>query len=241
MKDLKKIISEKKLFTLEMENVIRFIESNDIKLNNLNGLEIFGGTGTTDILLSKKLKNFDIWEIDENCESKLKNLFPNSKIKICDSIKILKEKNNFSKYDLILLDNPMSVFGSNDEPYKYCEHFDTLEYISKLIDKSAIVIFLVNKKPFYHKKLLKKNILWKKRRKTFYGNLNIDNLSTNFLINFYIEFFQKYQLKTLFANNIIRHNPHLDYYIFKLEKISPSNKIKNIDWVSLSGLIKRNS
>tara|TARA_B110000014_G_scaffold263183_1_gene259114 strand:- start:2292 stop:3017 length:726 start_codon:yes stop_codon:yes gene_type:complete len=241
MEDLKKTISEKKLFSLEMVNVIKLIESHNIKLNSLNGIEIFGGTGTTDILLGKKLKSFEIWEIDENCESKLKDMFPNSKIKICDSIKILKENNNLSTYDLILLDNPMSVFGSNNEPYKYCEHFDTLENISKLIDKSAIVIFLVNKKPFYHKKLLRKNTLWKERRKSFYGNLNINNLSNNFLINFYIEFFKKYHLKTLFANNIIRHNPHLDYYIFKLEKINSSNKIKNIDWVSLSGLIKTNS
>ena len=52
----------------------------------------------------------------------------------------------------------MSVFGISDELDQYCEHFDVLHNIGKLIDKTAIVIFLVNKKPFFHFSNIKKEV-----------------------------------------------------------------------------------
>ena len=65
----------------------------------------------------------------------------------------------------------MSVFGE-----KNCEHFDVIKNIGKLIDNEAIIVFLVNKKPFFFKKFIQKNRLWKKRRKEFYGDLDVENI-----------------------------------------------------------------
>ena len=123
----------------------------------------------------------------------------------------------------------------------YCEHFDVIKNIEKLIDKEAIVIFLVNKKPFFSKKLKKKNILWRKRRQEFYGKIDTDNMSIQFLTNFYTELFKSLGLQTVFVNSIPRHNPHLDYFIFLLRKNSKQNKdsLKTMDWISLYPLLSK--
>ena len=135
----------------------------------------------------------------------------------------------------------MSVFGTKKNSYEYCEHFDIIKNIDKLIDKEAIVIFLVNKKPFFSKKLKKKNILWRKRRQEFYGKIDTDNMSIQFLTNFYTELFKSLGLQTVFVNSIPRHNPHLDYFIFLLRKNSKQNKdsLKTMDWISLYPLLSK--
>jgi hypothetical protein len=238
MKDLKKIISEKKLFHSGMKNVVDYLFSKNIKLEELSGVEIFGGTGETDIFLAEKLKMFEIWEVDRSCFTELKKKFSKSKIDICDSIEKLEKEYNDSKFDVIIMDNPMNVYGSNKESTKYCEHFDILKNIHKLINKEAIIIFLVNKKPFFYNRLDEKNIIWKNRRNKFYGDINIENINTDYLIKFYEEYFKKNNLETIFSKNIMRHHPHLDYFIFKVRK-NEVKIINNIDWISLNPLFER--
>jgi len=226
----------KKLFRIKSESIIDFLE-NKIDLENFKAIEIFGGEGVNDSIFSKYAKYFEIWEIDSSLESELNKNVPNAKIKFCDSIKTLNENNDFGFFDLILIDNPMSVFG---EKLEYCEHFDVIKNISKLIDKETIIIFLVNKKPFF-KKNQQKNIFWKKRRKLFYGNLDTTDLSIDFLLNFYKELFRSFGFDTVISKNIPRHTPHLDYLIFKLKRknVNGDNKIKHIDWISLTPFLNR--
>ena len=241
MKDITKIISSKNTFALRMNHVVDFLKSKDVPLEKFRAVEIFGGIGKTDAVLTKNVKTFEIWEIDQKLKPQLEKRFPNAKIKICDSIKILNKSQKIGKFDLILIDNPMSVFGTKKNSYEYCEHFDIIKNIDKLIDKEAIVIFLVNKKPFFSKKLKKKNILWRKRRHEFYGNVDTNNMSVQFLTSFYTELFMSLRLMTIFVNSIPRHNPHLDYFIFLLRKNYKSNKdsLKTMDWVSLYPLLSK--
>ena len=238
MKDLKKIISEKKLFHSGMKNVVQYLLSKNIKLGELNGIEIFGGTGETDIFLAEKLKTFEIWEIDRSCFTELKKKFSKSKINICNSVEKLEKEYDDSKFDIIIMDNPMNVYGPNNESTKYCEHFDILKNIYKLINKEAIVIFLVNKKPFFYNKLYEKNLIWKNRRKEFYGDIDVENINCSYLIKFYEEYFKKFKLETIFSKNITRHHPHLDYFIFRVRK-NEGGLINNVDWISLNPLLER--
>jgi len=242
MDGITKIISNKNTFILRMKHVIDFLKSKDIPLEKLHAVEIFGGTGKTDAILAKNVKTFEIWEIDQKLKPQLEKRFPNSKIKICDSIEILKNSQKIRKSDLILIDNPMSVFGMEKNSVGYCEHFDVIKNIEKLIDKEAIVIFLVNKKPFFSKKLKKKNILWRKRRQEFYGKVDTNNMSIQFLSSFYTELFRSIGLNTIFSNIIPRHSPHLDYFIFMLRKNKNQHKnsLKTLDWISLAPLFPRN-
>ena len=242
MEDIKKIISSKNIFTLRMNHVFDFLKSEGVPLEKLRAIEVFGGIGKTDVVLAKNVKMFEIWEIDEKLKPQLEKSFPNAKIKICDSIEILNKTKKIQKFDLVLIDNPMSVFGTKKNSFEYCEHFDIIKNIGKFMDKQAIVIFLVNKKPFFSNKLKKKNMLWRKRRQLFYGNVDANNMSVQFLTSFYKELFRNMGLITIFSNIIPRHNPHLDYFIFMLRKNENQheNSLKTLDWISLDPLFSRN-
>ena len=241
MEDIKKIILTKNMFTLRMNHIVNFLKSEGVSLEKLCAIEIFGGIGKTDAILAKNVKTFEIWEIDQKLKPQLEKSFPNAKIKICNSIEILNKSQKIRKFDLILIDNPMNVFGTKKNSFEYCEHFDVIKNIKKLIDKEAIVIFLVNKKPFFSKKLKKKNAIWRKRRQEFYGNVDTNNMSIQFLTSFYTELFKSLGLNTVFANSILRHNPHLDYFIFLLRKNYKQNKdsLKTVDWLSLHPLLSK--
>jgi ADP-heptose:LPS heptosyltransferase len=239
MEDIRKIILTKNMFTLRMNHIVNFLKSEGVSLEKLCAIEIFGGIGKTDAILAKNVKTFEIWEIDQKLKPQLEKSFPNAKIKICNSIEILNKSQKIRKFDLILIDNPMSVFGIKKNSFEYCEHFDVIKNIKKLIDKEAIVIFLVNKKPFFSKKLKKKNILWRKRRQEFYGSIDTNNMSVQFLTSFYTELFKSLGLMTIFVNSIPRHNPHLDYFVFLLRKNYKQNNdsLKTVDWISLYPLL----
>ncbi len=71
MEDIRKIIPVKNTFTLRMNDVVNFLKSEDIPLEKLRAIEIFGGTGKTDAVLAKNVKTFEIWEIDEKFKPKL--------------------------------------------------------------------------------------------------------------------------------------------------------------------------
>ena len=114
LKIINKIL-EKELFVLKSEKVKKFLENNGIQINKLDAIEIFGGKGLNDSIFAKNTKTFEVWEIEEELKKELKKNLPNAKITICDSIKILNEKNDFKKYDLILIDNPIGVFGKTLE------------------------------------------------------------------------------------------------------------------------------
>ena len=73
-----------------MNHVVDFLKSEDVPLEKLHAIEVFGGIGKTDVVLAKNVKTFEIWEIDQKLKPELGKSFPNAKIKICDSIEILK-------------------------------------------------------------------------------------------------------------------------------------------------------
>ena len=242
MEDLAKTISNMDIFSLRINQVLDFLKTKSIMLEKLNAIEIFGGTGQNDVAVAISVKTFEIWEIDGKLKPELEKKFPNAKIKICNSIERLKQYQNTSKFDLIMIDNPISVFGAGKNSSEYCEHFDMIKNVGKLIDKEAIVIFLINKKPFFFNKLKKKNELWRNRRQEFYGNINTDDMSIPFLTSFYTELFRNMGLTTIFTNSISRHDPHLDYFIFMLRKndIQYRDSLKTFDWISLDPLFSRN-
>ena len=107
----------------------------------------------------------------------MKKNLPNAKIKIQNSIKTISENLETSKFDLIVIDNPMNTWGTKKETNLYCEHFDFIKHIGNIIDKETILIFNVNKNPFDYDKFPE----WKKRREKFYGEKkNIKTGSTIF-------------------------------------------------------------
>ncbi len=184
--------------------LIHKLESKGIKFENFNAIELFGRDGSWQTkLFAKKVKTLEVWEINKEFEKQLRENLPNSKVKIIDSIKTLQENENSSTFDLILMDNPNNTYGACDNisvDGKYCEHFDILKNIGKLIDKKAVIIYNVNRKPFNYLKFPE----WKKRRDEFYEKTDTEDMSIKSLVTFYEEFFKKIGFKTVFHVNVIR-------------------------------------
>ena len=204
---------DKKLFYERMNDVITFLEKR-VDVSKLNALEVFGRAGdwhTT--AYANRVKSLQVWEIDKKWKNILKKNLPNAKIKILDSIKIIVENLEPSKFDLIVIDNPMNTWGTKKEPSFYCEHFDFIKHIGNIIDKEAILIFNINKNPFDYDKFLE----WKKRREKFYKRKRTSKLSLQFLILFYKKLFLMIGYKTIFQK-IFKRDEYLDYFVFFLRK-----------------------
>ena len=136
--------------------------------------------------------------------------FPNSKIRITDSIKTIKNSSDLPKIDLLLIDNPMNVYENSDGE-KYCEHFDIIKEIYKICKKEILVIFNVNRHTFDYNKYPE----WKKFRDDFYNNKETGDLSITFLHKFYQELFESIGLETMFKINVTRvfyNNIDMTYY-----------------------------
>ena len=204
---------DKKLFYERMNDVITFLEKR-VDVSKLNALEVFGRAGdwhTT--AYANRVKSLQVWEIDKKWKNILKKNLPNAKIKILDSIKTIVENLEPSKFDLIVIDNPMNTWGTKKEPDFYCEHFDFIKHIGNIIDKEAILIFNINKNPFDYDKFLE----WKKRREKFYKRKRTSKLSLQFLILFYKKLFLMIGYKTIFQK-IFKRDEYLDYFVFFLRK-----------------------
>lgn len=175
---------------------------------------MFGRDGKwhTDIF-KQKIKEIEIWEIDKKWKLSLEKNFPNSKIRIQDSIKTLSEKNDFEKFDLILIDNPMNIFSSynKENSISYCEHFDIIKNVYKLIDKKAVVVFNINRKPFDYEKYPK----WAFRRNNFYNVKDASDLKLEFLKEFYKNYFLELGFITIFNEDAVRvtqNNEDMTFY-----------------------------
>lgn len=119
-----------------MRKVFKELKSRGVELNRLNGLEIFGHTGeyhTCDYF--PLIASLEVWEINSSCEKSLRKNLPGAKIKITDSFKEIKTK--AGKFNLIVVDNPISTFDV------YCENFDLFPDIFNVALDGTILILNV--------------------------------------------------------------------------------------------------
>lgn len=185
------------------KELISKLAQKGVELEKFNALEMFGRNGTWHTsFFADKVKSIEIWEIDKKWEQNLNQNFPNSRIKILDSIKTISTNQFFPKFDLLLIDNPMNVFGNqrkNDNKL-YCEHFDLITKIGKLAKDKILVIFNVNRCPFNYENYP----LWKKFRESFYGNVDTSDMDLDFLHTFYHDLFKELGFTTIFSIDTVR-------------------------------------
>jgi len=148
-----------------MQCVLRKLRRRDIKLKDLDVLEVFGGSGEFHTrIYAPKVATLEVWEVDPNHEMILKKHFPNAEVKITDSFKEITTTQR--TYDLVVIDNPMSTYG------QYCEHFDLFPNVFRVARRTAILV--LNVIPEIDAAALKKypylfNAEQLARRKTFYS------------------------------------------------------------------------
>ena len=207
---------------LGMDKLITELEKKGIKFQKLHALEVFGRGGDWHtIAYADKVNSLEVWEIDKKWKNELKKNLPHAKIRFLDSIQTIHESDNFAKFNFIVIDNPQNLYGPKSgglEP-QYCEHFDIIKKIDKLIGKSGTVVFNVNPKPFDYDKFP----LWKKRREEFYGMENTSDMTNEFLINFYEKLFESLGFETVLHIIVRRVTPNpietLYYFAYNLKRI----------------------
>ncbi len=200
-----------------MKKVVNELKLRGVDLSKMRALEVFAREGDwhTQSYVNK-VGSLEAWEIDPKFKKGLSKNLPKAKIVITDSIKEINKKKNFSKYDFIVVDNPQYCYGPN---LKYCEHFEVIPKIAKLLEKQGIIIFNINRQPFGFDELH----LWQKRREEFYKLKDTSNISIKFLLNFYKKLFLNFGYRTKFSFNMVRGTKakgnYLHYLAFHLKHV----------------------
>jgi hypothetical protein len=119
-----------------IQHVFRELRQRGVDPTHMQALEVFGRDGeahTKDY--AAQVAALDIWEIDPRYETQLRRNFPSATISIVDSIEELKVTTN--KYDLIVVDNELGLFG------QCCEHFDLFPQIMRTLNNRSVLILNV--------------------------------------------------------------------------------------------------
>jgi hypothetical protein len=196
-----------------MQKIVYILEREwDIDFSKLNGLEFFSRKGNWQTLsYSDLVKTLTAWEIDEQFESSLRKNLPKAEVTIGDSFKLACEFRYKNRFDFIVFDNPQGTYNG------YCEHFECVDLINKIIKKEGgVVIFNVNKNPFNYDK----TSIWAQRRNHYYNVEESAGLDSVFLLSFYKHKFYTLGFKTLFSFEISRNNEYLSYLVFRIEPIN---------------------
>ncbi len=125
----------RKLGLLPYQKIFNCLSKRNPNLIQWNVLDLFAGDGTMSSLdLKGFVGNIELWDIEPQFETILKDRFPNSIIKIVDSYESINNTNN--KYNIILVDNWPRIISGN------CEHFDLFPKIIELMKDQGILIIL---------------------------------------------------------------------------------------------------
>lgn len=151
------------------ENVIRdMLELKEkYQIGDLRAIELYGGDGHT---LSNKMAEESVsfigYDINPEKEEGFKKNVVNGEFRCGDSVKLLTtmQEGEIGTFNLISTDAPICCYGEN-----YCEHFEILNYVYKLMKKGekVLCVFPVVPKPYDTDKA--ENGEWMKRRAQFYG------------------------------------------------------------------------
>ena len=184
------------IWEAKSEDVIR----NMLKLKTKYGIEefkaieLYGGDGHT---LSNKMAeqsaSFIGYDINPDKEEGFKRNVVNGEFRCGDSVKMMRtmQDGEIGTYNLISTDAPICIYGED-----YCEHFEILEYVYKLLerDRKVLCVFPVTVKPYDTEK--EENSEWMKKRAEFYKTEG-KNLDLDAVYDIYDGIFEKQGLKVI--------------------------------------------
>jgi hypothetical protein len=155
--------------------------------------------------LNSKVKSLEAWEIEPSFILKLKQNLPESKIFCRNSIDFINKITDYTKFDLLIIDNGLNCYGEG-----YCEHFDFLHNIGNVLKDKPFIILNVVHKPFNYDKFPE----WESRRNTFYNVSDSSNLNKEFVKNFYTDLFKSIGFNTINYHTVCREYHNGDDYLY---------------------------
>ncbi len=183
-----------------------------VELSKLRALEFFAREGNWQTTAyADKVKELHAWEIKKTFEETLKANLPGAKVRIGNSFELAESKEYANRFNLIVFDNPQGIYGKEEQ---YCEHFEALKCIKKLLSGEGIVIFNINFKPFDYDK----SPQWRKRRDQFYGLRNTSEITLEFMEDYYKKYFKQLGLLTEFCFIEKRNDEYLAYMVYSLKR-----------------------
>jgi hypothetical protein len=193
--------------------VLRAIKRRGIDPEQLDALEIFGFTGEYHTRsYFKKVSSLEVWEIEPEYETLLKQNLPGALIKITDSFAEIK--NCTKRFSMIVVDNPMSTFG------QYCEHFDLFPDIFRIAAAPAVII--LNIIPSVREKDLKKwpylfNKAQLEKRSSFYRTDNPEKIPIKLMAEIYDDLCRSNGLNMDWY--MVQKRSSVYYFVFKISRI----------------------
>ncbi len=184
-------------------------------IQNTRILEAFANTGEHQAPAYYPYASyFEAWEINPDCEALLKKNLPKATIKITNTYKEVHICNK--KFNLIVLDAHMGIFGPQEE---YCEHFEILPEIFRLCEDQCTLIF--NVMPYCEEKWSQKypTVFREKhleRRKDFYNCPDPTQVPYEYMSSFYSKLCKD---KGFNVDWVFYHQRHLLHYcVIKIKK-----------------------
>jgi hypothetical protein len=159
-----------------IKEVFAKLREYDFDVSGARALEVFGRCGDWHTQYYQSLVgSLEVWEIDSIYREDLKKNLPNAAIKITDSYQEILSTTD--KFDIIVIDNPQSIFGDR----QFCEHFDLFPDILQISAENTCVILNINFEPYnFHQESP-----WYKRRQQFYATDNPEKLKVDEVIETY--------------------------------------------------------
>lgn len=188
----------------------RLMETYQVPLDKAEALELFARDGSWHtVVYAPHVKSIEAWEINPDFYESLRENLPHATIKIVDTWKEIKKATK--KYDLIIIDNPQSIYGKKDE---YCEHFGLLPDVLRISNDGCIIILNVNIEPYN----LKTDSQWWKRRKEYYGTDCPEQLSQNQIMLHYRRICRESSVKMRWALLQQRESGFMYYFVMRIRR-----------------------
>jgi len=119
-----------------IEKVFRELRKRDVNPGDLHALEVFGREGDWQTqYYARDVSTLDVWEINPEYETALRQNLPDAELKITDSYEEMR--NTSRRYNLIVVDNQFSFSG------EHCEHFDFFPDIFRICMDLTILVLRV--------------------------------------------------------------------------------------------------
>lgn len=148
------------------QKLFRELKRRGVDLASLDAVEMFAHTGflhTKDY--QPLVRSLEAWELDPSKEPELKQNLPGATVRITDTYQEVRTTPR--RFGLVLADAPDCCHGLHDE---YCEHFDILPELFRIVTASPVLILNVmpgEGQPSH--RIPPQSAKHRERRRVFYG------------------------------------------------------------------------